>query len=141
VPAFAAIGALLGACADTTAGANTATVHGTWRYVETLESVSDGIACADTGVYRWTQSGTVFAGDYVQRGVCRTPLGVVNNADSGGVSDGRIVGRSIRFRASLFCEYDGLREAAVERITGRAVCVLSNATDTLRLAGVWSATR
>ena len=129
---------LLTGCADSATSPNTAYFGGAWHYVETLGSVSSGVSCADTGVYRLDQMGAAFNGDYVQRGVCSVPGGVVNNADSGIVAGGKVVGRTIRFTADLVCDYDGLFDEGAGKITGRVVCLLQNS---VTLAGTWSATR
>lgn len=134
------VGLLVG-CSDSSTNPNTADFGGTWHFVEVLDNVPHDISCADTGVYRLTQTGTTFDGDYVQRGICRTAAGLVDNADSGSVTDGRVVGRTLRFKASLVCEYDGALDSATGRISGRGLCVLQGGGDTLKLSGVWSATR
>jgi len=129
---------LLAGCADSATTPNTAYFGGAWNYVETLGNVPNGVTCADTGVYRLDQMGTMFAGDYVQSGVCSIRGGLVSNVDSGGVAQGLVVGRTIRFTADLVCDYDGRLDEAAGKITGRVVCLLQ---DSVTLAGTWSATR
>lgn len=129
---------LLAGCTESTTSPNTAYFGGAWNYVETLGNVSSGVSCADTGVYRLNQMGTMFAGDYLQSGVCSVPGGLVSNVDSGGVAAGHVVGRTIRFTVDLVCDYDGLLDEKAGKITGRVVCLLQ---DSVTLAGTWSATR
>jgi hypothetical protein len=135
-----ALAGLVAGCAEAATNPNTTDFGGNWQYVETLIDLPNGISCADTGVYRLTQMGEKFAGDYVQVGVCRTTMGVLNNADSGGVAGGRVIGRTLRFTVDQVCEYDGALDHATGKINGRVLCVLIG-QDTLRLTGNWSATR
>ena len=86
---------------------NTADVSGHWTFTETFEDHAHGISCADTGSYEITQIGEQFSGRYGQRGACRTPAGVVDNADSGTVQNGRVIGRTVRFKVTLNCDYEG----------------------------------
>ena len=136
---FTLAGVLAG-CVEATTNPNTTDFGGNWQYVETLIDIPNGITCADTGVYRLNQSGEVFAGDYVQVGVCQTSMGILNNADSGGVASGRVIGRTLRFKVDQVCDYDGALDHATGKIDGRVLCVLMG-QDTLRLSGTWSATR
>ena len=133
------VGCLVG-CSDSSTNPNTEDFGGAWHYVEVLSDVPNGVSCADTGVYRLTQAGTMFDGDYVQSGVCSTPSGLQDNTDSGGVTGGQVIGRTLRFTAALVCAYDGRLDPMVARISGRVVCILPG-MDTLTLAGAWSATR
>lgn len=132
---------LLVGCDDAATNPNTADFGGVWQYVENMTDVPNDIVCAATGVYRLTQMGTTFNGDYVQHGLCSTPTGPVNNADSGGVANGLVIGRTIRFRASQYCDYDGALDPATGRIAGRALCILVGGGDSIHLTGTWSATR
>lgn len=129
------------ACSDPATRANTHDFGGVWQYTETMTDVPNGIACSAAGQYRLTQMGMLFHGDYVQTGVCQTPEGAIDNADSGGVSDGIVVGRTIRFRAVPYCDYDGSLDASSGRVTGRSLCILVGGGDSLTLRGSWSATR
>lgn len=132
---------LLGACSEPATADNTHDFGGIWHYTETMTDVPNGITCSATGHYRLTQLGMLFHGDYVQTGVCRTPGGPINNADSGGVADGFVIGRTIRFRAVPYCDYDGALEVASGRLLGRSLCILVGGGDSLTLRGRWSATR
>ena len=131
---------LVAGCSEATTDPNTADFGGNWQYIETLIDLPNGISCADTGVYRLTQMGEKFAGDYVQVGVCHTTMGVLSNADSGGVAGGRVIGRTLRFTVDQVCDYDGSLDQSTGRINGRVLCILTG-PDTLRLSGTWSATR
>jgi hypothetical protein len=136
-----AVTALVMGCDDAGTNANTVDFGGRWQYVEDMTDVPNEITCSATGTYRLTQMGTMFQGDYVQAGVCNTPSGRVNNADSGGVANGVVIGRTIRFRASQYCDYDGALDPATGRIAGRALCILVGGGDSITLQGSWSATR
>jgi hypothetical protein len=138
---LAAVTALCVACDDVGTNANTVDFGGEWRYVESMTDVPNEITCTADGMYRLTQMGTMFQGDYVQAGVCNTPSGRVDNADSGGVANGVVIGRTIRFRASQYCDYDGALDPATGRIAGRALCILVGGGDSITLQGSWSATR
>lgn len=134
------LGLLVG-CDDAGTNANTVDFGGEWRYVETMSDVPNEITCAANGVYRLDQMGTTFQGDYVQQGVCTTPSGNVSNADSGEVANGLVIGRTLRFRASQYCDYDGSLDPATGRIAGRAICIVVGGGDSVTLQGAWSATR
>jgi hypothetical protein len=121
---------------------NPVDVNGRWTFTETLVDRTHGISCADTGTYEITQTGERFTGVYSQRGICQTPSGAVNNADSGTVHEGRVVGHTIRFMVTANCEYEGSAmgmPAAV--LTGRGACVLQDVDRTLTFTGTWSARR
>ena len=132
---------LLVGCDDPATKPNTADFGGVWRYVENMTDVRSDIACTANGVYRLNQMGTMFHGDYVQEGLCTTPEGPIDNSDSGGVANGVVIGRTIRFRASQYCDYDGALDHATGRLTGRALCILVGGGDSIHLIGTWSATR
>ena len=139
-----ALGGLLVGCGEAATNPNTADFAGAWRYVETMRDLSAGVSCADTGVYRLSQTGTDFAGDYVQSGVCQTTMGFLDNTDSGGVANGVVVGRTLRFTAAQVCDYDGKLDPNSGGISGHLLCLLADAPapgDTIRLAGTWTATR
>jgi hypothetical protein len=134
--------ALLLAAAACNAGtdSNTAEVGGRWRFTETLEDRVQGITCADTGTYDITQMGDRFSGLYGQSGVCRTPGGAVNNADSGTVQGGHVIGQTIRFMVDASCEYEAsVSGMPATQLAGRGTCVLQDANRTL--LGIWQATR
>ena len=86
---------------------NLVDVAGEWTFTELLQDRAHGMSCADTGTYRITQTGDRFSGIYAQRGVCLTPAGAVDNADSGFVSNGRVVGHTIQFTVTANCQYEG----------------------------------
>src|SRR5207247_3377944 len=89
---------------------NLADIGGSWQYTETFTDVSHAITCADSGTYSLSQAGASFVRLYFQRGLCRTPTGLTDNTESGTVSEGRVVGRPLRFRAE-FCTDDGVMGA------------------------------
>jgi hypothetical protein len=121
---------------------NTADVSGRWAFTETLEDRAHGISCADTGTYDIVQTGDRFTGVYAQRGVCQTPTGSVNNADSGTVDAGRVVGRTVRFKVTANCEYQGSASGMpAATLAGRGVCVLEDVNRTLNFLGTWNAVR
>lgn len=131
---------LLG-CSELATSANTHDFGGVWRYTETMADVPSNITCNATGLYRLTQMGMMFQGDYVQEGLCQTPTGPIDNADSGGVANGLVIGRTLRFRAVPYCDYDGTFDPATGRIAGRSLCILVGGGDSLTLNGTWSAVR
>jgi hypothetical protein len=139
-PVALLLAALAAACEPAIAP-NTHDFGGIWRYTETMTDVPNAISCTATGQYRLTQMGMMFHGDYVQAGLCQTPSGVINNADSGGVANGLVIGRTLRFRAVPYCEYDGALDPGSGRIAGRSLCILVGGGDSLTLHGTWSATR
>lgn len=134
--------ASLGAACQAGTDSNTADVSGSWTFTETLEDRAHGITCADTGTYEITQMGDRFSGLYGQSGVCRTPSGPVDNADSGTVQGGRVIGRTIRFMVTANCEYEGsVSGMPATALAGRGVCVLRDVDRTLNFLGTWRATR
>jgi hypothetical protein len=121
---------------------NTADVSGRWTFTETFQDPAHGISCADTGTYEIAQVGDRFSGHYGQRGVCRTPTGTVDNADSGAVQSGRVVGRTVRFMVTANCEYEGsVSGMPATELAGRGACVLQDVDRTLNFSGTWQATR
>ena len=120
---------------------NLADIDGSWRYTETFTDVPHSITCADSGTYSLRQAGESFVGLYFQHGMCHLPTGVVDNTDSGTVSEGHLVGRSLRFRAPN-CQYDGAVDAdSGASISGHVVCVVSDPTKQLNFSGTWQASR
>ena len=120
--------------------ANTADVGGHWEFTETLEDRAHGITCADTGSYEITQMGDQFNGRYGQSGVCHIPGGAVDNADSGTVQGGHVIGQTIRFIVDANCEYDAsVAGMPAIQLVGHARCVLQGASGTL--LGTWQAAR
>ena len=132
---------LAAAACQTGTDPNTADVSGRWTFTETLEDRPHGITCADTGIYEITQTGDRFVGRYEQRGLCRTPGGPVDNTDAGTVAGGRVIGRTILFRAGQYCDYDGALDLTTGHITGRALCILVGGGDSITLNGMWSGKR
>src|SRR5262245_1266413 len=96
---FIPLAGFLAGCGGAT-NPNTSDFGGAWNYVEVLQDVPNGVSCADTGVYRLVQMGTQFVGDYAQSGVCSTPLGLQDNTDSGFVTAGHVLGRTLKFTAA-----------------------------------------
>jgi hypothetical protein len=122
--------------------ANTADVSGHWEFTETFQDVAHGISCADTGSYEITQAGDQFSGRYGQRGVCHTPAGTVDNADSGAVQNGRVIGRTVRFMVTANCDYEGSASGMpATALAGRGACVLQDVNRTLNFMGTWQAAR
>jgi hypothetical protein len=65
----------------------------------------------------------------------------VDNSDSGAVTDGRVVGRTVRFKAPN-CEYDGhMLIEDMNRLSGHVACQVSDPQITYSFAGTWSAER
>lgn len=122
--------------------ANTVDVSGRWAWTEMLVDRVHGFSCADTGIYDISQTGDRFIGTYGQSGVCSTPSGPVNNADSGTVDAGRIIGNTFRFMITASCEYDGAATGMpAAELAGHATCVLQDGSRRLTLTGAWRATR
>lgn len=122
--------------------ANTVDVSGRWAWTETLEDRVHGFSCSDTGTYDISQVGDRFMGTYGQSGVCSTPTGPVNNADSGTVDAGRVVGHTFSFMVTANCEYDGAASGMPpSQLTGRGTCVLQDGSRRITLTGAWKATR
>jgi len=120
---------------------NRVDVSGRWSFVEQFTDVPHQVSCADTGSYFLTQTAAGFSGVYGQRGVCTGPFGKVDNADSGSVTEGRVVGRTVRFKAPN-CEYAGSVPVETEdRLAGQVVCSIGDSTITYSFSGSWSATR
>ena len=120
--------------------ANTADVGGHWEFTETLEDRAHGITCADTGTYEITQMGDQFSGRYGQSGVCHLPGGAVDNADSGAVQGGQVIGQTIRFVVDANCEYEAsVTGMPASQLAGHAKCILQGASGTL--LGTWQAAR
>ena len=122
--------------------ANTADVSGHWEFTETFQDVAHGISCADTGSYEITQAGDQFSGRYGQRGACHTPAGIVDNADSGAVQNGRVIGHTVRFMVTANCDYEGSASGMpATALAGRGACVLQDVNRTLNFMGTWQAAR
>lgn len=120
---------------------NPVDIGGTWSFVEQFTDLDHQITCADTGTYVITQSASGFVGVYTQRGACVLPAGIVDNSDSGAVTDGRVVGRTVRFKAPN-CEYDGrVQIEDLDRLTGYVACEISDQQNTYSFSGTWSAVR
>ena len=136
------LSALVAAACQAGTDANTVDVSGRWAFAETFVDRIHGISCADTGTYEITQVGDRFSGIYAQRGICQTPTGAVNNADSGKVESGRVIGRTVRFMVTANCEYAGTANGmpAME-LAGDGACVLQDIGRTLTFSGTWKATR
>ncbi len=141
LPALAIAIAWAGCVATGGTEPNPVDIGGTWSFVEQFTDLDHQITCSDTGTYVITQSASGFVGIYTQRGACVLPGGVVDNSDSGAVTDGRVVGRTIRFKAPN-CEYDGRMETEnAARLTGYVACELSDQQTIYSFSGTWSAVR
>ena len=141
LPAIASGAVWVGCVATGGTEPNPVDIGGTWSFVEQFTDLDHHITCADTGTYVITQSASGFVGSYTQRGVCALPAGIVDNSDSGAVTDGRVVGRTVRFKAPN-CEYDGrVQIENMDRLTGYVACVLSDQQVTYNFSGTWSAVR
>ena len=141
LPPALAIAILWPGCVESVTEPNPVDISGTWSFVEEFTDLDHHITCADTGAYVITQSETGFVGSYTQRGVCAYPTGLVDNSDSGAVTDGRVLGRTVRFKAP-YCEYDGsVLIENMDRLTGFVVCEVSYQQDTYNFTGTWSAMR
>jgi hypothetical protein len=142
LPPVLAITAVCGGCvASGGTEPNPVDIGGTWSFVEEFTDLDHHITCADTGTYVITQSASGFAGSYTQRGACALPAGLVDNSDSGAVTDGRVVGRTVRFKAPN-CEYDGrVQIENMDRLTGYVACEISDQQVTYSFTGTWSAVR
>jgi len=141
LPALAIATVWAGCVASGGTEPNPVDIGGTWSFVEEFTDLDHHITCADTGTYVITQSAAGFAGSYTQRGVCALPSGLVDNSDAGAVTDGHVIGRTVRFKA-LNCEYDGrVQVENVDRLTGYVACQISDPQITYSFTGTWSAVR
>ena len=138
LPILAAAGI---ACAKSGTAPNLVDVSGHWRFVEQFSDVVHQVTCADTGTYEITQTADGFAGIYAQSGACAGPGINADNTDSGTVSEGRVLGRTIRFKAPN-CQYDGHTPSdRADRLDGHVVCTIGDPTITYNFSGIWSAVR
>ena len=120
---------------------NIADISGTWQYIENVTNVPYSMSCADTGTYTLQQAGDRFVGKYFQSGKCHSPTGTVDITDSGSVTEGHVIGRSLRFRAP-FCDYDGAVDTTSgSSITGHVYCVVTDPSKQLTFSGTWQANR
>ena len=145
IRATLALAALAGAVAIACAGGGTnpnlVDISGHWRYVERYTDIPHQAACLDSGTYDIMQTLDGFVGVYGQRGYCTTPQGTADNTDSGAVTEGRVIGRTIRFKAPN-CQYDGHTPLeTTDRIDGNVVCSVGDQTITYTFTGTWSAER
>ncbi len=70
-----------------------------------------------------------------------TPQGTSDNTDSGSVTEGHVIGRTIRFKAPN-CEYDGHTPVeSADRLDGNVICSVGDQTITYTFTGTWSAER
>lgn len=131
-------------CVQCTTGGtepNLVDISGHWEFVERFTDSVHRLTCADTGSYEILQTVDGFEGTYGQRGRCFGPNLNADNADSGAVTEGRVAGRTIRFKAPN-CEYDGrLPDDRDDQVAGRVACSLSDATTTFNFVGTWAAVR
>jgi hypothetical protein len=138
---WAVLAVALAGCRSGT-DANLVDISGHWQFTEILEDRLHGFSCADTGAYEIEQSADRFIGRYGQRGVCQTPAGPVNNADSGTVQGGQVLGRTIRFMVTAACQYDGSASGIpTTALEGHGFCAIQDANRTIELRGSWRARR
>lgn len=138
MPLFAAAGV---ACARSGTEPNLVDISGHWTFVEQFSDIIHQVICADTGTYEIFQSANGFTGAYAQRGACHGPGINADNADSGTVSEGRVLGRTIKFKAPN-CAYDGETPLdRTDRLDGHVICTIGDATITYNFSGTWSAVR
>jgi hypothetical protein len=119
---------------------NLVDVSGTWQYAEQFTDQLHNATCTDSGTYSIAQAADGFTGIYFQRGVCRGPFGVVDNTDSGSVTEGHVVGRTLRFKAPN-CQYEGVKADNMEELDGQVVCTVGDQSVTYNFSGTWSAHR
>jgi len=109
--------------------------------VESFTDNLNDLSCADTGTYDLVVDSAGFSGSYVQRGACRINGQILDNADRGLITEGRVVGRHIYFNAPG-CSYDGLiRPDDEKHVAGDLICSASDGFTTYHAAGTWSASR
>jgi hypothetical protein len=133
--------AIVLACGGGGTNPNLVDISGHWRYIERYSDVVHHASCLDSGTYDIMQSVNGFVGVYGQRGYCTTPQGTADNTDSGAVTEGHIVGRTIRFKAPN-CQYDGHTPVeTTDRLDGNVVCSVGDQTITYTFTGTWSAQR
>jgi len=142
VLALAAVATAVGiACAGPGTNPNLVDVSGHWRYTERYTDAAHQTSCSDSGGYDLVQSQDGFVGVYGQRGLCTTPQGAVDNTDSGSVTEGHVVGRTIRFKAPN-CDYDGQTPVgSSDRLDGNVYCSAGDSHITYTFTGTWSAVR
>jgi hypothetical protein len=129
------------ACSGGGTNPNLVDISGHWHYVERYADVPHHASCVDSGAYDIVQSMNGFIGVYGQRGYCVTPQGTSDNTDSGSVTEGHVIGRTIRFKAPN-CEYDGHTPVqTADRLDGNVVCSVGDQTITYTFTGTWSAQR
>ncbi|HEY6224004.1 MAG TPA: hypothetical protein VIW26_09475 [Gemmatimonadales bacterium] len=129
------------ACAGGGTNLNLVDISGHWRYVERYADVPHHASCLDSGTYDIVQTSNGFVGVYGQRGYCTTPQGTADNTDSGAVTEGHVIGRTIRFKAPN-CQYDGHTPVeSTDRLDGNVVCSVGDQTITYTFTGTWSAER
>ena len=139
-PALVACAVVI-ACAGGGTNPNLVDISGHWRYVERYVDVPHRASCLDSGTYDIVQTSNGFAGVYGQRGTCTTPQGTADNTDSGAVTEGHVIGRTIHFKAPN-CQYDGHTPVgSADRIDGNVVCSVGDQTITYTFTGTWSAVR
>jgi hypothetical protein len=140
-PVLAITAVCVGCVASGGTEPNPVDIGGTWSFVEEFTDLDHHITCADTGTYVISQAASGFTGSYTQRGVCAYPTGLVDNSDNGAVTDGRVLGRTVRFKAP-YCEYDGrVLIENMDRLTGYVVCEVNSQQVTYSFTGTWSAVR
>ena len=129
------------ACSGGGTNPNLIDISGRWHYMEHYTDVAHHATCSDSGTYDIMQSMDGFIGVYGQSGYCTTPQGTADNTDSGAVTEGHVVGRTIRFKAPN-CQYDGHTPVETnDRLDGNVVCSVGDQTITYTFTGTWSAQR
>ena len=137
----AVVCAIVVACGGGGTNPNLIDISGRWRYVERYTDVAHHASCLDSGTYDIFQTESGFVGVYGQRGYCMTPQGTADNTDSGSVTEGHVIGHTIRFKAPN-CEYDGhTSTTSTDRLDGNVVCSVGDQTITYTFTGTWSAQR
>ena len=127
------------ACTDDGGPAASADVAGDWNFIEMLQEFEFGIVCDDTGTFSFVQNGSTVSGTYSQTGACRG-AGSVDNAASGNIVDGSVVGNNVMFRLTA-CTYEGTVNSEAGVITGGVSCELADSVPVLTFTGNWSASR
>jgi hypothetical protein len=138
MPILAAAGV---ACAKSGTEPNLVDISGHWTFVEQFTDVVHQVTCADTGSYEISQTANGFTGSYAQRGACHGPGINADNTDSGTVVEGRVLGRTVKFKAPN-CSYDGQTPLdRNDRLDGHVICTIGDPTITYNFSGLWSAVR
>lgn len=128
------------ACGDST-GPEDLALSGDWIYEQNFSAAIIGLSCTSGGTMTIAQNGSRFDGTYVQTGTCTVQGDEVDNSSTGDIDNGLVTGMAIAFQTEN-CDYNGTVNAQpATSVSGTVTCRLNTGSESLTIAGSWSATK